>query len=232
METTALLIIGFITMTLLLSFFVLSIYIIFKSGELKRRYQLSNWKCLLFASFTLTPLTLGIPSLLNLPEPGAITGVIMCFVYPAISVAIFAYWHKEYTFEYKMGKFFAMLGVGMCVVFVLGFEIIKRFHNAPESDVSDVHSHNSKPFSKAQSFYNENGQYHGYINEYGQIYDDTGAYRGYVNETGQRYDENGYYKGYINEYGQNFDETGRYRGYTNKYGQHIDENGNYRGYHQ
>ena len=212
---------------------VLSIILFVNRKKIIAKYDVGYISSFFFAAYMLTPLTLGVPALLSNSEEAEVSPIIS-LVYPIIGLIIFLIVYRKHSLQYKFGKFFAMLGIGICSAFIVVFKMLSFFHRfedgSPES-TSAGNSSNSEAsqVKKAKSLYDANGKYRGRINEYGEKYDENGKYQGRINEYGEIYNADGKYTGRINEYGEKYDSNGKYRGKINEYGENYDENGKYTG---
>jgi len=188
-----------------------------------------------FAAYMLTPIA---PLLMALASPESLANsevpVFVFLIYPIIGLCIFLWVYRGETGAYKVGKFFAMIGIGICAGYILVFKMLKAIHFFESGHTESVSMGNSpvtesSPARKAQNLYDANGKYRGRINEYGEKYDENGKYQGRINEYGEIYNLDGKYTGRINEYGEKYDANGKYRGRINEYGENYNENGKYTG---
>lgn len=234
MNKDTLMIIAYSIPVLLIIILVLSIILFVKRKKIIAKYNVGYISSFFFTAYMLTPLTLGIPALLGNGEEATFS-LIMSLIYPLIGLIIFMIIYRKQPLQYKLGKFFAMLGIGICSAFILVFKMFSFFHHF-ESD-STISSNSSNLSStdtlgnikKARNLYDANGKYRGNINEYGEKYDENGKFQGHINEYGEVYNAYGKYQGRINEYGEKYDESGKYRGRINEYGENYNEDGKYTG---
>lgn len=233
MNKEGLKIIAYSIPALLIIVLVLSIILFVNRKKIIAKYNVGYISSFFFAAYMLTPLTLGIPALLRSSEE-AVFSLIMSLVYPLIGIIIFMIIYRKKPFQYRLGKFFAMLGIGICSAFIIIFKMLSFFHHFKSdshvsTSVGDLSSVEMLQAKEPQDLYDNNGKYRGRINEYGERYDENGKYQGRINEYGEIYNADGKYSGRINEYGEKYDSNGKYRGRINEHGENYDENGKYTG---
>lgn len=218
---------------LLIIVLVLSIILFVNRKKIIAKYNVGYISSFFFAAYMLTPLTLGVPALLSNSEE-AVFSLIMALVYPLIGLIVFMIIYRKQSLQYRLGKFFAMLGIGVCSAFIVVFKMLSFFHHSESDSTISTNTDNSSSTEtsqtkKAQNLYDANGKYRGRINEYGERYDENGKYQGRINEYGEIYNADGKYTGRINEYGEKYDANGKYRGRINEHGENYNENGKYTG---
>ena len=233
MNRNLLSIIAYLMPVLLIIILILSIILFVNRKKIIAKYDVGYISSFFFAAYMLSPLTLGIPALLSSGDE-AVFSLIISVIYPLIGLVIFMIIYRKQPLQYKLGKFFAMLGIGICSGFIVVFKMLSFFHHFESDSTTSKNVGNSLNTGNlqaktSQKLYDDNGKCRGYINEYGKKFDENGKYQGQINEYGKIYNANGKYIGRIDEYGKKYDEDGKYRGYITKDGKNYNENGKYTG---
>ena len=205
---------------LLIANLILTIILFSKHKKIMEKYEVGYWGSFFFAAYMLSPI------LLILFGSGAqgedrILSIVMPIVYPLVAMAIFMYIYRGKPLRYKVGKFFAMLAIGICAAYLVVFKMLCFFHNFESA--RDATSSGNR--INGRSITNADGSSGGYVTENGQIYGPDGAYKGYINESGQIYDDDMKNVGCINANGEIKGAFGESAGHINANGEIYDSMG-------
>ena len=214
--------------------FVLSIILFVNRKKIVAKYDVGYISSFFFAAYMLTPFTLGIPALFSNSDEKTFS-LIMSLVYPIVGVIVFMLIYRKKPLQYKLGKFFAMIGLGLCSAWIVVFKMLTFFHRYESARdgvpmMSSGSNVNVSVFSKGKSFYDADGIYRGHMNEAGELYDENSRYQGHINEQGEFYDADGKYASRINECGEIYGSNGEYHGRVNEQGEHYNADGKYIGH--
>ena len=218
---------------ILIAWLVLSIILFIKKDKIISKYNVGYFSSFFFASYMLTPITVGIPYLFsfNSNKGETIAGLIASFIFPIIGIIIFNIVYKNKSIEYRIGKFYAMLAIGICACYMLIFEMLRFIHHFEnKTTIKSSTSKTNSPLNKPHRLYGEHGEYQGYIDANGRRYGEHGEYQGYIDANGRRYGEHGEYQGYIDANGRKYGKHGEYQGYIDANGRNYGEHGEYQGY--
>ena len=192
-----------------IAYLVLSIVLFVKREKLLNKYDIGYISSFFFASYMLAPVFFIIAAIADpafIEESDVPVGIYA--IYPIIGLVIFFVINREYTLEYKIGKLFAMIGIGICAGYVLIFNIFK-FSLFSDSSSSTIRSQTKTPIPNMTT---TNDIFRGRINEYGEIYDYGGKLLARINEHGDIYYPNGTYFAHIDSAGDIYDSAGNYLG--------------------
>lgn len=232
MNETALTIFVYSMPVLLIVLLVLSIILFVNRKKIIAKYNVDYISSLIFTACMLMPLACILDLLGN--GENTVLALIISLVYPLTALIVFMIIYRKQPLQYRFGKFFAMLGIGICSAFILVFKMLSFFHHfessSPVSTGTRTSSSTETPQrKKAQKLYDPDGKYRGYINEYGTKYDENGKRQGYIDEHGRTYNPDGKYTGRIDEYGNKYDGDGKYCGRVDEDGRNYNKDGKYIG---
>lgn len=232
MDETALTIFVYSMPVLLIILFVLSIILFVNRKKIIAKYNVGYISSLIFTACMLMPLAYILDSLSN--GENTVSALIISLVYPLIGLIVFMIIYRKQPLRYRLGKFFAMLGIGICSAFIFVFKMLSFFHHFESSSpvstsTGNLSSSETTQRKKAQKLYDPDGKYKGYINEYGEKYDENGKHQGYIDEYGRTYNHDGKYTGRIDEHGNKYDQDGKYCGRVDKDGKNYNKDGKYIG---
>ena len=109
-----------------------------------------------------------------------------------------------------MGKFFAMLGIGICAGYVFVFKMLKIIHLFESDSYSPTYSkQTAEPIPNMQR---TNDIFRGRINEYGEIRDYGGTLLARINDDGDIFYPNGVFYAHRDYSGDVYDASGKYLG--------------------
>lgn len=201
---------------ILIATFVLSIVLFVKRNKIIAKYNVGYISSFFFASYMICPIIMGVAALL-VNNDEAKFGALMSLIYPIIGMIIFMVVYRGKSFKYKCGKFFAMLGIGICAGYIVVFKMLSFFHHYESSSGSSYTSASTSNTSARVT--NRVGQTaHYYDGNSGRITNQTGQTAGYyygdsgriTNQTGQT---TGYYYG---DSGRITNQSGQTTGYYDK----------------
>lgn len=193
---------------ILIATFVLSIVLFVKRKKIIEKYDVGYISSFLFTSYMLCPLIMGIAALMENNDISALMVnndeanlakfvALGSLIYPIIGMIIFMVVYRGKSFKYKCGKFFAMLGIGICAGYIIVFKMLSFFHKY-ESSPSSTYTPGSTSNTNGR-ITNQSGQTTGYYyGDSGRITNQSGQTTGYYDkETGRVTDASGSTVGYV-----------------------------------
>jgi YD repeat-containing protein len=219
---------------LLIGYLILS-FVLFKNrNKIKEKYQVHYISSFFFAAYMLTPFTIAIPALLSANNEEIIFPVLMSFIYPIIGLIIFLIVYRKKPMNYKIGKFFGMLGLGICAALIVVFKMLQGIHHYENGRGEKIENYTETPTTKTRCttgyHYNEVGENIGHTDENGNHYDAFGKLAGHTDENGNHYDAFGKLAGHTDENGNHYNAFGKLVGHTDENGNHYDAFGKLKGH--
>ncbi len=202
----------FLIILSILTIVVLSIILFRNRKKIIEKYKVGYVSSFFFAAYMLCPVFLAIFSLISSQSEDTIPPVVI-IIYPIIALSVFMYIYRKEPLNYKLGKLFAMLGIGICSAFIFVFKMLTFFHEFESRKPTF-----SADTITGKSIFSDTGKDIGYLGVNGEIYNETGKSVGYISSNGELHNETGRVIGHINEFGEIYGEFHNYMG-------HIDENG-------
>ena len=213
---------------ILIATFVLSIILFVKRKKIIEKYDVGYISSFLFTSYMLCPLIMGIAALMENNDISALMAnndeanlakfvALGSLIYPIIGMIIFMVVYRGKSFKYKCGKFFAMLGIGICAGYIVVFKMLSFFHHYESiSSSSYTSSSTSNTSVRVTNRVGQTANY--YDGNSGRITNQTGQTAGYydgdsgriTNQSGQT---TGYYYG---DSGRITNQIGQTTGYYDK----------------
>lgn len=198
---------------ILIASIILSIVLFIKRNKIIAKYNVGYVSSFLFTSCILSPILMGFAALIDNSEE-AIFSVLLSLIYPIIGLIVFMIAYRGKDFKYKRGKFFAMLGIGICAGYIVVFKMLSFFHHYESSTNTSGSGCNINGRITSQS-----GQTTGnYYGNSGRITNQSGQTTGYYDkETGRVTNASGQTTGYYDkETGRVTNASGSTVGYVNR----------------
>lgn len=181
---------------ILITTFVVSIVLFVKRNKIMAKYNIGYISSFFFASYMICPIIMGVAALL-VNNDEVKFGALVSLIYPIIGIIIFMIVYRGKSFKYKCGKFFAMLGIGICAGYIVVFKMLSFFHQH-ESNTDSSYTSGSTSNTNGR-ITNQTGQTTGYYyGDSGRITNQSGQTTGYYDKkTGRVTDANGSTVGYV-----------------------------------
>lgn len=188
-----------------IAFIILSIILLIVRKKIIAKYDVGYISSFLFASYMLVPI-LALMSTIATPANAAKEEIpiALIIIYPIIGLSIFLFANRNTTLKYKIGKFFAMLAIGICGGYIFIFKILG--FAAFSSKTS------AKTYQPIPNIQGQGNDFRVRINEYGEIYDYGGNMLGRINENNDIFYPNGNFYAHMDYAGDICDSSGKYLG--------------------
>lgn len=193
------------------AFLILSIVLFIRRNKIIAKYDVGYISSFLFSSYMLAPI-LAMFFLFISPHTDDSSEVpaIIFLIYPIIGLSVFLFIHRGRSLNYKLGKFFAMIGLGICSGYVLIFKILGIIHFFESSSgMSKNITQYTDPIPNTKTTYDI---FRGRVNEYGEIYDYGGKLLARINSNGDIFYPDGRYYAHKDYAGDVYDASGKYLG--------------------
>ena len=192
------------------AFLILSIILFIKRNKIIAKYDVGYISSFLFSSYMLTPVFAMFFTLVSPSKAENLEFPVSVLIYPIIGLSIFLFVYRGNPFSYKLGKFFAMIGLGICSGYVLVFKLLGIIHLF---ESSSGNSKSVEQFTEPIPNTKTTGDiFRGRVNACGEIYDYGGKLLARINDNGDIFYPNGSYYAHRDYSGDVYDASGKYLG--------------------